>query len=387
MTILAPADRTADTFGALVDLARSEAAHGEEHRRLAPEVVAAAKRDGLFCLALPARFGGLELPPGRIVDVLERVAHADGAAGWCGFIGNATVFFGWLEPEVATDALSAAPAVAAASIFGPMGRAVADGNGGYRVDGRWGFASGCLHSEWTQVGVMVMDGDVPAFRADGTGPDWRFAYVPTVDLEIVDTWDTLGLRGTGSNDVVASGVTVAPEMLAMPMLDPPRAEEPVFQLGFWGMLPVLMSPFLLGVARRALDELEAVLVAEPERPGRAMVSQDPQVHHELGRSRAALLAARALLDDTVGGSWATVSNGRPAGQDVHDDLALALHHSLSVALDVVDVAYRFAPSGAVRRGDVIQRCFRDLHTARKHIAFGLDGLRGPARRALGLVQP
>jgi len=383
MTTLAPAAADTKTFDSLIELARSEAAHGEEQRALAPAVVAAAKGDGLFCMALPARFGGLELPPADVVDVLEQVAHADGAAGWCGFIGNATVFFGWLEPDVATEALVGAPSVAAASIFGPMGRAVADGNGGYQVDGRWGFASGCLHSEWTQIGVMVMDGDAPAFRSDGTGPDWRFAYVPTADLEIVDTWDTLGLRGTGSNDVVADGVGVAAEMLAMPMLDPPRADDPVFQLGFWGMLPVLMSPFLLGVARRALDELEAILVAEPERPGRAMVSRDPQVHHELGRARATLLAARALLDDAVGRSWATVCSGQPADQVVHDDLALALHHSLRVGLEVVDVAYRFAPSGAVRRGDVIQRCFRDLHTARKHIAFGLDGYRGPGRRALG----
>ena len=383
MTTLAPASDATDTFDSLIEMARREAGHGEEQRSLAPDVVAAAKRDGLFCLALPARFGGLERPPAEVVDVLERVAHADGAAGWCGFIGNATVFFGWLEPDVAAEALRAAPAVAAASIFGPMGRAAADGHGGYRVDGRWGFASGCLHSEWTQVGVMVMDGEAPAFRADGTGPDWRFAYVPTADLEIVDTWDTLGLRGTGSNDVVAHGVEVAAEMLAMPMFDAPRADDPVFQLGFWGMLPILMSPFLLGVARRALDELAAVLVAEPERPGRALLSRDPQVHHELGRARAALLAARALLDDAVDRSWTTVSAGQPAGQEVHDDLALALHHSLRVGLEVVDVAYRFAPSGAVRRGDVIQRCFRDLHTARKHIAFGLDGFRGPTRRALG----
>jgi len=384
MTTMAPATGTTDPFDSLIALARDEAAHGEEQRSLAPEVVAAAKRDGLFCLVLPARFGGLERPLAEVVDVLERLAHADGAAGWCGFIGNATYFFGWLEPDVATDALAEAPAVAAASIFGPMGRAVADGNGDYRVDGRWGFASGCLHSEWTQVGVMVMDGDGPAFRADGTGPDWRFAYVPTVDLEIVDTWDTLGLRGTGSNDVVAHGVDVAAEMLAMPMFDAPRADDPVFQLGFWGMLPVLMSPFILGVARRAVDELEAVLVAEPERPGRAMLSHDPQVHHELGRARAVLAGARALVDEVVGRSWAGVSAGRPADQAVHDDLALALHHCLSAGLDVVDVAYGFAPSGAVRRGDVIQRCFRDLHTARKHIAFGLDGYRGPARRALGL---
>ena len=166
---------------------------------------------------------------------------------------------------------------------------------------------------------------MPAFRPDGTGPDWRFAYVaymPTADLEIVDTWDTLGLRGTGATTSSPTAWTVAPRCWPCRCSTPPRADEPVFQLGFWGMLPILMSPFLLGVARRALDELEAVLVAEPERPGRALVSQDPQVHHELGRARATLLAARALLDDAVGralGDGVRRPAGRPAG--VHDDLA------------------------------------------------------------------
>ena len=148
------------------------------------------------------------------------------------------------------------------------------------------------------------------------------------------------------------------------------------------MLPILMSPFLLGVARRALDELEAVLVAEPE-PGRAMLSQDPQVHHELGRARAALQAARALLDDAVGRSWATVTAGQEAGQQVHDDLALALHHCLSVGLDVVDVAYRFAPSGVVRRGDGISAAPGTSAPPASTSPSDWMASAAPARRALG----
>jgi alkylation response protein AidB-like acyl-CoA dehydrogenase len=371
------------TIEAVCEAAREHAGHGEQHRSLAPEVVGAAKAAGLFCLGLPTSLGGLGGTPADCVDAVERVAHADGAAGWCAFIGNATSFYGWLDPEVARDQLAGAPGVAASSIFGPMGVAVPDGSGSFRVEGRWGFASGCLHSELVQVGVMVMDGEAPALRPDGN-VDWRFAYLTADEVEVVDTWDTMGLRGTGSNDVVVSGVLVPQERFAMPMFDPPKVDDPIFRFGFWGLLPVLMTPFMLGVARRALDELEEVLRNEPERPGRARTGTDPQVHHELGRARAALSAAQAGLDDAVGTAWDSILGGRTAGQAEHDRLALAMHHGLATSLDAADVAYRFGPSGVVRHGDPIQRCFRDLHTARKHVAFGLDGYRGTSRRALGL---
>jgi hypothetical protein len=169
----------------------------------------------------------------------------------------------------------------------------------------------------------------------------------------------------------------------MPLFDPPKADDAIFRFGFWGLLPVLITPFLLGVARRAVDELECSLRNEPERPGRAHNATDPQVHFELSRARGALQAARAGLDDATGSAWDAVVAGGRSGQAEHDRLSLVMHHALGVSLDAVDVAYRFGPSAVVRHGDVIQRCFRDLHTGRKHVIFGLDGYRGVARRALG----
>ena len=333
-------------------------------------------------MTLPRRFGGLEIDPLGAVDVVERLSYADGAAGWCGFIGNSTSFFGWLEPEVTLDILTGAPHVAAASIFAPSGQAVSDGKGGYTVDGRWGFASGSGHSEWSQVGVLVMDGERPGQRADG-GPDWRFAYLPTSDLTIVDNWDTLGLRGTGSNDVVAQGATVTAEQLAMPMFDEPKADDAIFRLGFWGLISLLMAPHPLGVARRALDELELVLPTKTPPPGRAAVADDPQVHYEIGRARAQLSSARAYLDDATGRAWATVATRDTGTEDDRRMLGLALQNAMATALEVVDVSYRFAGSAVVQRDNLIQRCFRDVHTARMHIAFGLDGYRGAGRHTLG----
>jgi alkylation response protein AidB-like acyl-CoA dehydrogenase len=380
---VADGDQIAVMLDTVVGLARERAGESEDRRALAPSVAAAAKRSGLFCIALPAELGGLGYEPQVFADVFEQVAHADGAAGWCAFIGNATSFFGWLEPSVARPLLASAPAMAAAAIFAPSGRAVPDRRGGFVVDGRWTFASGCTHSEWLQLGVLVMDGDRPRQRDDGT-PDWRFAFMPADAAQVVDTWDSLGLRGTGSHDITAAGVHVDADLLAMPMFDPPLSEAPLFRLGFWGLLATLMAPFPLGVARRALDEVTELLPAKQPPPGRTPAAQDPQIHYELGRADASLRAARAFLDDAIGGAWTTVLAGDQAGPAELTALGMAMQQSMTTALAVVDTAFRFAGSAAVYRDSVVQRCFRDVHTAAKHIGFGLEGFRAAGRKRLGL---
>ena len=371
-----------DHFRTVIDVAGNDAGYGETSCAWSPSLVSAAKDQGLLCMALPRRLGGLEMDPAAMVDVLERLAYADGAAGWCGFIGNATAFFGWLDQDVAKVLLQGAPHVAAASVFAPSGQAIPDGRGGYTVTGRWPFASGCLHSEWIQLGVMVHGAEGMQVRPDGR-PDWRFAYLPMSDVEVVDNWDTFGLRGTGSNDVGVHGATVPPEHLAMPMFDPPRADETLYRMSFWSILAVLMTPFPLGVARRALEEAERSLRDQPE-GGRPLSRLDPQVQSDLGRVRGRLWSARAMLDDAVGRAWDDAVAGTPPGTDQEDRLSLAMHHGLAAALDVVDTAYGVSGSGVIRRGNVIQRCFRDLQTARKHLVFGYEGHRVAAKRALGL---
>jgi alkylation response protein AidB-like acyl-CoA dehydrogenase len=373
-------------FNDVVEAARSAGGFGDECRSLAPEVVEAAKRSGLFCMALPRQLGGLEVEPAGIVDALERLSHADGAAGWCGLIGQATLFFGWLEPAVAKEFLDGAPHVCAATVFAPTGQAVPSRDGAFTIRGRWTFASGCLHSELIQLGVLVMDGDRPALRSDGS-PDWRFAYVRTGDVEIVDTWDTLGLRGTGSNDIAVRDLRVPLEHMGMPMLDPPKADDYIYQLGFWGYTAVVLGPFPLGVARRALEELEALLPTKVARPGHTPISEDPQVLYEIGRCHGALAAARSFLDDSLGQVWDGICAGSAASEADQQRLRLAMEHTMTVALDAIDVAFRFAGTSGLSRQSALQRCFRDLHTARTHFAFGLEVYRKEGRFALGLGTP
>ncbi|HEV2068958.1 MAG TPA: acyl-CoA dehydrogenase family protein [Acidimicrobiales bacterium] len=243
--------------------ARAVAGDAEQLRTMPRDLVEEVRAEGLFRMAMPASLGGLELDPIAIVTAIETVAQADGSAGWTVLIGNSTAFFAWLEPQTAKEMLGACTDVASTSMFAPLGRARRDGDH-LVIDGRWPFNSGCIHADWYQTGVVVMDGDQPAARADGTR-DIRFAYFPARAAEIHDTWHSTGLRGTGSHDIEVRQLRIPAEQSAAPILDSARHNGPLWQLGFFPLLSVLMSGFPLGVGRRALDELIQLAPTKPRK--------------------------------------------------------------------------------------------------------------------------
>src|SRR3954464_7512355 len=246
-----------DEFIGVTDGLRAEvraAADESEARRTMPaHLVETTRAAGLFRMAMPADLGGLELDPVRIVEAIEAISHADASAGWTTLIGNSTAFFAWLEPAAAADMLGGNRNVVSTSMFAPMGQARRDG-GGLVIEGRWPFNSGCVHADWYQTAVVVMNDGRPEVRADGR-PDVRFAMFPRDGASIIDTWHSLGLRGTGSHDIEVHDLRIPIEHTAAPMLDEPADTGPLARLGFFSLLTVLMSGFPLGVARRALDEL------------------------------------------------------------------------------------------------------------------------------------
>src|SRR5579871_1901083 len=119
--------------------------------------------------------------------------------------------------------------------------------------GRWAFASGSRHAKWFLNGVLVMEGEAPRVLEDGSR-DWRLAYIPRSAAEIVDNWDVVGLRRTGSNDVQVLAVSVAAEHTIRPFFESPHQDGPLFRLPFFTLAGVAFAGFALGVGRRALDE-------------------------------------------------------------------------------------------------------------------------------------
>ena len=362
---------------------RERALEAEQLRTMPADLVAQVRAAGLFTLALPRTLGGLESDAMTILSVIEHLSYADASAGGTTMIGNSTSFLAWLDPAVAADFVAdGVPTMG--SVFGPTGRAVPRPDDAFDVTGRWAFSSGSPHTEWFFDGVFVLDG--PAPRIVNGKPDWRFALFSAADTEIVDTWDALGLRGTGSHDVQIVRPTCVPqEHMVLPFDIPARHDGPLYRFPFWGLLGILMAGIPLGIARRALDEF-AILAPQKRRPTNMAitVAEDPHVQIEFARAETALRCAKAMLVDSLGDSWDTACNGDvPCGTQVAST-QVAMLEVARVATAAVDFALLAGGAGAVYNHQPIQRCFRDMHTLVQHAAYSDVGLNNYSRSRFGL---
>jgi alkylation response protein AidB-like acyl-CoA dehydrogenase len=372
-----------DAARALAPELAARATEAEVARTMPDDLVDRARAAGLFRLALPISLGGLELEPATIVEVVEELSRADGSAGWTVLIGNSTAFFAWLDPRVARDLIGATPDFVSTSMFSPNGRAVADAQGGLILDGRWPFNSGCPHADWFQTGIHVFDGQERRRRPDGQ-PDWRFAFFAREGGTIFDTWDAMGLRGTGSHDVEVRGLRVPEEHTAAPFFTSAPHDGPLWRFRFIDLLAVFMSGFPLGVGRRALDEFAAVAAVRRRGPAAETLAGDGHVQFEIGRYEAELLAARSLVFDAIGEAWERACQGDPPAADQEARIQVAAQNAMRAGVAAVDAAYTLTGASAVYSDHPLQRCFRDIHTATQHAAFRGEGYRSYARSRFGL---
>ena len=368
---------------ALAPLLRDRAAEGEAARTMPADVVDTVREAGLFHLAMPASLGGPPEEPETIVRVIEEVSAADGSAGWTTFIGNSTGFVAWLEPDVARQLLAVRADPVVASVFAPTGQAVPGGDGTFTVSGRWPFTSGAPHADWFANGVVVMDGAAPRML-EGGGPDWRFAWMPAAEVEVLDTWHAAGLRGTGSHDTAATTVRVPEEWTFMPFFAPARVDDAFYQLPFFILILIFGGGFPLGVARRALDEFRALAQTKSRRTDRRPLAEDETLQVEVARVEAALGSARAYVFDAIGQAWAAVSGGRPVTTKERAAVVSSVVHAFRAGRQVVDTVFGLAGGGALYDSSPLQRCWRDLHAGSQHIAVSIGTERAAGRVALGL---
>ena len=186
----------------VLDLIHASADEIEHSRRLPDAVVAALRGTGINRLLIPAALGGMEAPITDVMDVMERIAAVDGSAGWCAAIGAGSNVFAGYMPATGAGTVFADPDQGNATMFAPVGRMVSD-HGRATLSGRWPFTSNCLHSAWVGLGALFHE-------ADEVDPVPRIVFVPVADLTIEDTWDVVGLRGTGSHHVAAAEVAGLP---------------------------------------------------------------------------------------------------------------------------------------------------------------------------------
>jgi indole-3-acetate monooxygenase len=363
----------ADLISAIAGLAPLVAAHrdSQEHeRRMGEPLVAALRASGLLRLWLPRELGGLEADPETVITLIEAIAALDGSVGWNFLVGiTHGAFAAYLPEETAQAIWGADPDVIIASSFGPTGRAVVM-DGGYRVSGRWSFASGIHQATWLCGGCVVLDGDQPRGGAGGI-PERLLLFFPVRDAQILDTWHTGGLRGTGSQDFTVEDVFV-PVGYGFDLLQTTgRTDGPFYRRPFLAegnLHGVAFAAVALGIARHAIDAFMALAAGKvPAGRSRALLSDRPLAQLQLAQAEALVLAARAFLLDATHNAWtATLEQGAPTALELAR-VRLAIVHAGESSLKATELMHRAGGSSAVYSSSALDRCLRDVHTASQHI--------------------
>jgi alkylation response protein AidB-like acyl-CoA dehydrogenase len=351
----------------------------EAARRLPPAVVDALVQAGVFKLLVPRPYGGAEASLATLVAVLEALSAADGSAGWCAMIGACSgLMCGFLSDDVAAAVYGPDDAITC-GVFAPMGRAVPVADG-YRVSGRWTFASGCQHSTWCMGGAIVAGEGAGAAPAGGV-PEVRSMLFHASEIRILDTWDTSGLRGTGSHDFVVDDVFV-PAGRSFSLVGGRHALAP-YRSAFFGGLAAGVAAVALGIARAAIDAF--VALARDKRPmgARRTIAERELVQLSVARAEARVRAARAFLLDAVESAEAASATGE-ASIEQRALLRLAACHAATEAAAAVDLVYEAGGGSSIYASSPLGRCFRDVHTATQHVMVNQAAATLAGRILLGL---
>jgi indole-3-acetate monooxygenase len=351
------------------DLAPAIAAAADETerlRRIPDPLIEQLHAARLFRMLYPRSVGGDEVEPATYIEAVGELARADGSVGWCVSIANSIGLFApYLDLEAARTVFGDRRATCA---WGPpndcRGIAVP---GGYRVTGRWDFASGCRHATWMGAHGTVVEPD-GSLRLNKAGrPTVRTWLFPAEQARLLDNWDPIGLRGTASESYTVEDLFV-PEEFTGTREDPflRREPGPLYAFPQQTLYSVGIASVGLGIARGMLDAfIELALRKTPRGTGR--LADNAVIQAELARAEARLGAARCYLLDTV------TEIHRRAGSAAPIDVAdrawarLAGSHAITNAVAVANYTYKAAGVDAISPGSPFERRFRDIHTLSQQI--------------------
>jgi alkylation response protein AidB-like acyl-CoA dehydrogenase len=348
----------------ICSIIEDDADQSEADRTLAMTSVEALSDAGLMSMCLPRSLGGFEADPMTQTELYEVISEANGAAGWCCFIG-ATVggMVGGMIGEGALPQVFKDGQTLLAS-----GSTLASGkaeriDGGYRVSGRWAFGSGIHHANWiSTVARVTKNGEI--VRLPNGVPEICMPCLPVKDVVIEDNWYANGLCGTGSSHYRIEDVFVPDDFVLR--RDPAPRGGALFRMPIFGYVSACSAGFALGVAKRAMKEI--IAIAENKRralSGQAL-SDRGAFHKELGVIACKLAAARAYSFDILNQIWEATCNDEQLSLIKWGECRAAMTYVTEVAAETVTFAYRYGAGAALYQSHPLQRCLRDIYTGIQH---------------------
>ncbi|MBB5856807.1 3-hydroxy-9,10-secoandrosta-1,3,5(10)-triene-9,17-dione monooxygenase oxygenase subunit [Amycolatopsis umgeniensis] len=352
----------------LLPVLRERAQEAEDARRVPEESVKSLQETGFFKMLQPKTFGGLETDPVSFYTAVKLIASACGSTGWvASILGVHPWHLGLFEAQAQQDVWGDDVEVRISSSYAPMGKAdVVDG--GYRLSGRWSFSSGCDHATWVLLGG-------PVFK-DGKPVDFCTYLVPISDYTIEDVWDTVGLRGTGSNDIIVNDVFVpkhrALSFIATSKCKTPGQEinpGPLYMLPYGSVHPSTITAPIIGMAQGAYDahveyqgkRVRAAYAGEQSK-------EDPFAKVRIAEAASEIDAAWLQLTHNIDELYQLACKGEklpfPTRLRVRRDQVRGTER----AIFAIDRLFENSGGRALQAGTPIQRFWRDAHAGRVHAA-------------------
>lgn len=364
----------------LQPLVREHADEAERARCVTPVVRDALARAGLFRLGAPACYGGLEAEPVQMIKALEAISEADGATGWTLMIGVETVGIATaaLPPATAKALLADQPDVVFAGAINPLGRA-REVSGGLRVSGRWPYASGCLGADYFWGGCILHDANGEPYRTRRGRPVLRQIVVPRADYTVLETWDAVGLCGSGSHDVVVDDVFVPDEWTTDLYGAGMQVDTPLYRMPAYSRLAFNKVGVATGIARAAIDAFRRLATEKTPFTSRTLLRDRPQAQLALAEAEARLRAGRAFVFEAVDDIWDT-----DATDEQRAVVRLACSHCCQEALHAVELVHTQAGITASFPASPLERQMRDVRVVQQHVMVAPSAILAAGRVLLGL---
>jgi len=340
----------------------------EASRRLPPALLDRLHEAKLFRLLLPRSSNGIETDPVTFFHVIETIARADGSTAWClSQAGGCAMSAAYLDLPVARAIFGNDPRAVLAWGPGPKVKAI-ECDGGYKVTGVWAFASGGRHASWlgAHCPIFAADGS-PRLEASGV-PEERTMLVRAEDVEWTDIWNTVGLRGTASDQFALNDFFVRSDHSITREFDREcRESGPLYRMGSGTCYQVGFAGVACGIARGALDCFVDVARNKVARGTKSPLRDNAVVQSGLAQAEVNLRAARGFVLQSMAEIWKHLCAGALITVEQRITVRMAATHAIHKAREAVDFAYNAAGATAIFENHPLERRFRDIHTVTQQL--------------------
>ena len=338
----------------------------ETTRNIPSTIVDRLKTAGIFHALVPKELGGAETHPLSLIEIIKQISKGDAAVGWNVMIGTTTGLLAASLSKVHARAIyGSEPGVLTVGVTAPSGVATSV-KGGFLVNGRWGWGSGAVHADWVCGGCVVKEENNEKSLERKAAPEVWLMMFSKDQIQLEDTWQVSGMKGTGSNHFSVENAFV-PAGRQVLLGTPTHNASPLYKFPTLGLLALGVSSVSLGIGHRALEGFKELANKKIPTGNTATLRDNHHAKMALAKATADIESAEAYIQATVEKCFDAAEKGQKLSSSERNRLRLAAANATLKSAEAVDALYEAGGGSSIYDENILQRCFRDVHVTTQHI--------------------